>query len=102
RRSRTCAGNAFVEFVTTPSPKDDGFSEHCELTPTFGSAGPVRARARMFLAALTSRCSAKPQEQTCWRCRKHFSTTWPQLLHRWLVPRAFTSTTTTPALSALH
>ena len=56
----------------------------------------------MFLAAWTSRCSAKPQQQTCWRCRKHFSTTWPQLLHRWLVPRAFTSTTTTPALSALH
>src|SRR5438309_353000 len=38
----------------------------------------------MFLAAWTSRCSAKPQQQTCWRCRKHFSTTWPQLLHRWL------------------
>jgi hypothetical protein len=43
----------------------------------------------MFPAALTSRCSAKPQEQTCWRCREHFSAIWPQLLHRWMVPRAF-------------
>ena len=55
----------------------------------------------MFLAAFSSRSREHPHSQECQRWDRSFGTTRPQPEHSCVVPRAFTSTKATPALSAL-